>query len=60
MTADRCECEHADHFGTEPDTPTGHTYGANEPAVADVKTTFGTFSLCRPCLDAGHMQGPHA
>lgn len=50
MTADHCECEHASHFTATP----MHVYGDAEPS-RDVRTLYGTFTLCRPCFAAGHM-----
>ena len=36
-----------------------HEYGSAEFDTL-VKTTFGTFALCRACVNAGHMQGDNA
>lgn len=32
-----------------------HPYGATNRSCAPRSTTFGTFHLCKPCRDAGHM-----
>jgi len=32
-----------------------HPYGALNRSVAPRSTAFGTFRVCRPCREAGHM-----
>ena len=52
-----CDCEHHTHDPAATGTPTEHEFGG-ATAVATVKSPWGaTFRLCRPCIDAGHMQG---
>lgn len=55
--SERCTCERKEHFEerSEADTGSNHTYGMAQ-GLRDVKTAFGTFTLCRLCLEAGHYR----
>lgn len=59
-----CQCEHASHFSTADDSgkqipAVQHEYGGAD-VFRNVKTTYGTFTLCRECYTAGHMQEANA
>ncbi len=61
MSMERCRCEHFSHFAKEDNeqerglTPSGqlaHPYGMEfEHGVIEVVTDFGTFVMCRGCID---------
>jgi hypothetical protein len=56
----KCECEHADHFPTEPygscvnPVPQAHPYGAWLEKTKPVKTIYGTFNVCEACERHGN------
>ena len=57
MVEQSCDCEHHTHDPAGTGKATEHEFGAAE-AVATVKSPWGgTFHLCQPCFDAGHMHG---
>lgn len=59
MDTKRCECEHVAHVDRDERTPNGnpaHAYGVRfaERALETIKTTFGTFAVCRDCARDCH------
>jgi hypothetical protein len=53
-----CDCEHHTHDPADAGKATDHDFGATVASVSTVKSPWGgTFRICPPCVDAGHMQG---
>jgi len=60
METKQCQCEDSTHF--EDGAPErleqryqAHVYGAVD-VTTDVRTSFGTFAVCRECIQRGHME----